>query len=77
MAAEATKRAGVCPEKRALLVAFEEAVREMVELSDQQVAALTSSGKGLERFQVAVDRARQKRERAKALYLAHLRTHGC
>jgi len=48
-----------------------------MELQNQEAACLLSAGGGLERFDLALKRARRERDLIKKLYLAHTRKHGC
>lgn len=77
MAAEATQMAKVCAEKRRLLATYEDAVREVMALQSEHIAALADSGEGLQTFDVAISQAREKKEHPKELYQLHIRTHGC
>lgn len=77
MPSEATKMAKVCAVRRELLAAYEDRVREVMALQNEQITALAGSGDGLERFELKIDHARQRRDNAKQLYLIHVRTHAC
>ncbi len=59
MAAEAMKAAKVCAEKRELLAAYENSVREVMALQSQQLGALAGNGEAIERFELEIERARR------------------
>gem|GEM_PF-3350694 len=67
----------ICAEKKRLARQYIEALHQVMELQDQQLAALTRGGQGLQRFELALGLARQRRDRAKRLYVVHLTAHGC
>ncbi len=73
----AQPKAIICPEKLELERAFLEAVRDLMKLQEQQSAVLVETGQTLDRFNLALERARNRREHARKLYLLHIRTHGC
>ena len=77
MPTEATKMAKVCAEKRELLAAYENSVREVMALQSRQLAALAGSGEAIEGFELAIDRVRKKRDHAREVYRFHIQNHGC
>ena len=77
MAAEAMKAAKVCAEKRELLAAYENSVREVMALQSQQLGALAGNGEAIERFELEIERARKNRDHAKEVYRLHIQSHGC
>jgi hypothetical protein len=68
--------AAVCPEKRALADLFIEAVQDLVTLQYAEAKALTQ-GTTLERFDLALEWAREKKDKIKLAFLLHTRKHGC
>jgi hypothetical protein len=46
-------------------------------LQDREMVELVAHGTGLQRFDMALYLARSKRDKAKILYLMHLREHAC
>ena len=67
----------LCAQELHLTEAFTQAVHEVMELHDRQFAALTTGESGLDRFDLALQQAKRKRERLKTEYLLHLMEHGC
>ena len=67
----------VCPEKLRLSKAFVKAVQEVMKLQNQEMARVLDRGAGLDRFKVALEAARAKRETAKRVYQRHVEEHGC
>lgn len=67
----------ICSEKQSLGDALVESVRDVMRLHNQQLAALAAGSHGLDRFSLAIQRARTKRARAKELYEIHACAHGC
>ena len=63
------------PEKQQFADVFVEAVRDVMALHDKQLAAHAGASPG-DRFTLAMQFARIKRDRAKKLYAIHARTHG-
>ncbi len=57
--------------------AFTKATRDVMELQNGTLAVLVAGGTGLDRIDLALKRARQKRDETKKMYLAHLQQHGC
>jgi hypothetical protein len=56
--------------------AFLQTVHDMTALRESEVAALAAGG-GLERFEMALSLARQRKVEAKNLYVLHIQAHGC
>ena len=77
MSGQATAKGKVCPEKKELAEALTLAIHDVLSLQDSQLGALARGDEGLDRFELAIRRARQKRDRAKRLYILHVRVHGC
>lgn len=67
----------ICADKQRLGDAFMEAVREVMALQDQELAAMARGGDGFERIDLALEQARNKRDSAKKRYIVHIRAHGC
>ena len=73
---QASPKRSVCPEKLRLTDAFQVACRELVDLHNAEINALIT-GEHLERSELALTRARQRREQAKEAILRHISMHGC
>ena len=67
----------ICAEKRQLGSAFVEAIHNVMELQNQELAARIAGRDGLDRFQLAIALARLRRDQLKKLYLLHVQSHGC
>lgn len=78
MSSEPAKaKSAICSEKQQLADAFHEAVRDLMALQDQQLAALCAGRDGLDRINLALTVARLRRLQAKQRYLLHVEKHGC
>jgi hypothetical protein len=79
MAAAAFARAKpkICQEKQSLGYAFIEALRTVMNLQNAEAAVLVQGAPGLERFELAIQRARERRDQAKLAYILHISRHGC
>jgi len=66
-----------CEEHARLLDEFGVAVRELLELHQQQFQAISSGEDGSERFDILIHMANEKKQLAKYTYLRHLDQHGC
>lgn len=66
-----------CEEKQRLTGAFLDAFRDLVTLHDSEMGDLVAGGAGLQRSNLALQRARQRRDDARAALLRHVRAHGC
>src|SRR5579862_6540956 len=64
-------KASICAEKQHLSDLYIEAVRQIMQLEDAEIAAVISGGVGLERFDLALQVAREKRDRAKLAFTLH------
>ena len=67
----------LCAEKERLMRAYLEALRSVLELQDQQVSRLLGERLGMDRFDIALQRARENRDQAKTTYTRHIQGHGC
>jgi len=65
-----------CSEKKALADLFVEATRDLVALHHAEAEALTQ-GATLDRFDLALKLAREKKDEIKLAYQLHVRKHGC
>ena len=65
-----------CPFRQPLADLLIAAVRDITELQDAELEALLE-GTTLERFDVALDAARSKKDKIKEEYLLHVQEHGC
>jgi two-component system, chemotaxis family, response regulator Rcp1 len=66
-----------CAEHARLLDEFGVAVRELLELHQQQFQAISGGEDGSERFDILIHTANEKKQLAKYAYLRHLDQHGC
>ena len=65
-----------CPKKKALADLFVDAAREFVALHHAEAEALTQ-GISIDRFELAIQRARDKKDKIKLAHQLHVRKHGC
>ena len=72
-----TRTISPCPEKQRLSNAFVAAVRDVMSLQSKEMQMVAHRGSGIERFELALDAARRKRDRAKREYRRHVEAHGC
>jgi hypothetical protein len=79
MAAAAAARADpeICEEKLRLAHAFLQTLRAVMHLQNEEAAVLVLGAPGLERFGMAIQRARERREEAKLAYMLHIASHSC
>ena len=79
MAAAASARAKpkICQEKVRLGYAFIHSLRTVMNLQNEEAAVLVRGAPGLERFELAIQRARERRDEAKLAYVLHISRHGC
>lgn len=70
-------RISPCPEKQRLSKAFVAAVHEVMTLQTKEMQMVAQRGAGIERFELALDAARRKRDQAKREYNHHVEVHGC
>ena len=66
-----------CAEKVRLLDAYLAAMHEVLMLQDQELAEFASGGEGLDRFDLALQVARRKRDTAKTACMEHVAEHRC
>ena len=66
-----------CPDKQRLSKAFVAAVHEVMSLQSKEMQMVAQRGAGIDRFDLALDAARRKRDRAKREYNLHVVSHGC
>ena len=74
-----TGTAGIsgCEEHHRLLDKFGAAVRELLDLHEQQWLAIVDGDDDCYRFDVLIHMANEKKQQAKYAYLRHVETHGC
>ena len=72
----AGRRSG-CLEHDGLLEGFGAAVRELLELHEQQWSAIVDSDHDCCRFDILIHMANEKKQHAKYAYLRHVEEHGC
>jgi hypothetical protein len=66
-----------CAEHKRCLEDFGAAVREVLELHEQQWLAIIDGDEDLYRFDVLIHMANEKKQSAKYAYLRHVEAHGC
>ena len=66
-----------CEEHNRLLEDFGVAVRELLELHEQQYLAIVDGDDDCSRFDVLIHMANEKKQQAKYAYLRHVEAHGC
>ena len=66
-----------CEEHRRCLETFGVAVRELLELHEQQWLAIIDGEQDCCRFDVLIHMANEKKQSAKYAYLRHVEAHGC
>jgi hypothetical protein len=71
-----TRKSG-CEEHDRLLVEFGAAVRELLDLHEQQFLAIVEGDGECSRFDVLIHMANEKKQLAKYTYLRHVDAHGC
>ena len=79
MTAAASARANprVCHEKQRLASVFLQALRSVMHLQNEEASVLLRGAPGLERLDLALQRARERRDEAKLAYMLHVNRHGC
>lgn len=75
-AEEASRKSG-CEEHDRLLSEFGAAVRELLDLHQQQFQAIVEGDAESSRFDVLIHMANEKKQWAKYAYLRHVDAHGC
>jgi hypothetical protein len=68
---------GFCEEKRRLVDAFLEAIRELNALQSQQIQAVIDGDSDFNRFDVLLHIAQEKKNRAKYEWISHVEIHHC
>jgi len=66
-----------CDDHNRLLETFGAAVREVLDLHEQQWLAIVDGDEDSYRFDVLIHMANEKKQQAKYAYLRHAETHGC
>ena len=66
-----------CDEHKHLLEDFGTAVREILDLHEQQWGAIVDGDDDCYRFDVLIHMANEKKQSAKYAYLRHVEAHGC
>jgi two-component system, chemotaxis family, response regulator Rcp1 len=70
-------RRSVCEEHNRLLDGLGLAVREIIELHEQQFAAIVDGDNECHRFDLLTHMANERKQLAKYAYLRHVESHGC
>jgi hypothetical protein len=66
-----------CEEHNRLLDAFGAAVKELIDLHEQQFKAILDGDSECQRFDVLIHMANEKKQLAKYAYVRHVEDHGC
>jgi hypothetical protein len=66
-----------CDEARYLLDLFANAVRELIQIHEEQFQAIVDGDSDCTRFDLLIHMANEKKYAAKYAHLHHLETHGC
>jgi hypothetical protein len=74
---EASSRKSGCEEHDQLLVEFGAAVRELLDLHQQQFLAIIEGDSECSRFDLLIHMANERKQLAKYAYLRHVDAHGC
>jgi hypothetical protein len=67
----------ICAEKKRLAHVFVDSIRTVMGLQAREIAEVAREGVGLQRFALAIERARSRRDEARQAYLLHVQVHGC
>ena len=73
----ASCRKSGCEEHDRLLTEFGAAVRELLDLHEQQFLAIVDGDTESSRFDVLIHMVNEKKQLAKYAYLRHVDAHGC
>jgi hypothetical protein len=76
-AGKASPAMGFCEEKNRLLDEFLKAIRQLVEIQEQQTLAVIQGDPDFSRFDYLLHSAQDDKERAKYLWMMHVDSHGC
>ena len=76
MASMAATKPSICPEKVRLTGAYVQAARAVVQLHEQEIDGLLQD-KRLDRLDVALKQAQERRDEAKTALLLHQSNHHC
>jgi len=68
---------GFCEEKNRLLDDFLKAIRQLVEIQEQQTRAVIEGDSDFSRFDSILHAAQEEKERVKYLWMVHVESHGC
>ncbi|MEO8596356.1 MAG: hypothetical protein ABI759_23765 [Candidatus Solibacter sp.] len=68
---------GFCMEKNRLLDDFLTAIRQLIELQEQQTRAVIEGDPDFCRFDFLLHVAQENKDRAKYLWMLHVDSHGC
>ena len=74
---KASPAIGFCEEKNRLLDDFLKAIRQLVEIQEQQTRAVIHGDPDFARFDYLLHTAQDDKERAKYLWIMHVESHGC
>lgn len=69
--------AGICEEKKRLMVDFMNAIHEVNALQNQQTRAVMEGDQDFSRFDVLIHIAHERKDMAKYAWIAHVESHGC
>jgi hypothetical protein len=74
---EIVSRKSGCEEHNRLLDQFGMAVRELIDLHEQQFLAIVEGDGECHRFDLLIHMTNEKKQLAKYAYLRHVEDHGC
>jgi len=66
-----------CPERKRLLDAFLESIRELSDVQAQQIRAVIDGDPTFTKFDLPLHFAQEKKDRAKYAWITHVEEHGC
>lgn len=66
-----------CLDKQRLLEDLAQAIRELLQIQQQQFEAVIGKDPDFARFDILLEMASSTKRRAKYAYIKHVETHGC
>lgn len=72
-----TEAAAPCPQRESLTKDFTAALRELVDLQNEQIHAVLTHDSEFARFDILVDMAMRRKREAKYALMRHLEEHRC
>jgi hypothetical protein len=68
---------GFCREKNSLQRDFLQTIRELAQILAEQTRAVIEGDSDFARFDILIQVAQDKKDRAKYAWIAHVESHGC